>query len=551
MKTIRCISASEGYAIGKIIIKNHNIEVEKYKIQSVESELERFYQAKEITVKKIHESYQRALSQAGEAEAEIFAVHEMMIRDEDLNERIVDIIKNEHFNAEFAVKSTRDSFSEMFLSLDDEYMKARSSDVIDICNTIIGCFSIAEEEDTVSENYIYASDDLLPSQAINLDKSKVQAFVTKLGSVTSHAAIISRTLGIPSLVSVGDDFEQIKSGSIVAVDGFEGKLIIGPDEITLQDYKHKIQQYHDYKRQLLVLKDVAAITKDGTKISIYSNTGSLEETDFAVDASADGIGLFRSEFLYMNSNNFPSEETQYEIYKQVLLKMQSKPVIIRTLDIGADKHVDYLKLEREENPAMGYRAIRICLDREEIFKTQLKALLRASVHGNLYIMLPMITNLDEVLKTKDIIDKLKSEMNLNNTAYSDNIQLGVMIETPAAVMISDILAKHVDFFSIGTNDLTQYCIAVDRMNSKISNLYDPSHIAVLRMIKMVADNANKNNIWTGICGESAADEKLLPFYLSIGIKELSVTPSNVLKLKKAIIESDVTNKNDIIGKFIG
>lgn len=542
MKKISGVSASKGIAIGKLTLcVNIDDHIEKKNIVDVASELTRLDVAKEKAVEALNIIYLNAIKRVGEENSMIFQIHIMMIQDEDYYSAIQDAIKNDKVNAEYAVWKAGKQFSEMFIQMENEYMRGRSTDVIDISKRLIRCLnaSLANGLDSLIKPAIVAAVDLMPSETVQLDKSLVLAFVTREGSKSSHSAILARTMGIPAVVGLADAFQELTDGVSVIVDGTTGEIILEPDDKTIRKYQVKQKEFEQYQQELKLLKGTKAITKNGVEIEINANIGHPSDVEMVLENDADGIGLFRSEFLYMESSTFPTEEEQFKAYKSVLEKMGGKRVIIRTLDLGADKKVPYLNIPKEENPAMGYRAIRICLDRQDLFVTQLRALLRASAFGKLAIMFPMIISVDEVQQAKAIVNKVKKELTDEKVAFSPTLQLGIMIETPASVMLSDLLAKEVDFFSIGTNDLTQYTLAVDRMNHSISKLFDSRHPAVLRMIELTCENAKKAGIWVGICGESAGDTTLTAFYVKIGIKELSVTPSAVLELRKAVQHVDI------------
>ena len=480
--------------------------------------------------------YEKALKEVGETGAQIFDVHMMMIDDADYNESIDNIIETQLVNAEYAVAVTADNFAEMFSQVDDSYMQARAADIRDISNRIINNLSDAKSIDTGSdEKMIVCADDLAPSETVSLDKDKVQAFVTAYGSSNSHTAILARNMNIPAVIGVGEEFlEKIQDGMQMIVDGYTGEIYIEPDKETYENYQKKKQEENEKRELLFSLKGKDNVTVDGTSIEVYANIGSDDNIAAVLLNDAGGIGLFRSEFLYLESDDFPDEEKQFNVYRKVLENMAGKKVIIRTLDIGADKQADYFNLDKEENPALGFRAIRICLTHPEIFKTQLRALYRASVYGKLGIMFPMVISVEEVEKIKEMCEEVKRELKSSGVEYSDNIEVGIMIETPAAAVISDKLAPMVDFFSIGTNDLTQYVLACDRQNPKLDDFCDTHHEAILRLIKMSADNAHKNGAWVGICGELAADTTLTETFLRMGIDELSVSPGYVLKLRDTI-----------------
>ncbi|MBE7060198.1 MAG: phosphoenolpyruvate--protein phosphotransferase [Ruminococcaceae bacterium] len=543
MKTFHGTGVYGAIAIGSAsIFKRQDKGVRREKIDDVAGELKRVEAAKEKAIAQLSEIYDKALAEVGETHAQIFEIHMMMIEDDDYNESIQNIIKTQSVNAEYAVAATSDNFSEMFASMDDAYMQARASDVKDISNRIIACLTNEEEQNgAVDEKMIICADDLAPSETVSLDKERVLAFVTAFGSSNSHTAILARNMNIPAIINVGADFlKALKDGVKIIVDGHKGDIIVDPDEKTEKEYLAK--QADDIRRKNLLqeLKGKDNITKDGTKVKIYANIGGVDGIGAVLANDAGGIGLFRSEFLYLESNDYPTEEAQFAAYKKVLESMAGKKVIIRTLDIGADKQVDYFNLDKEENPALGYRAIRICLTRPEIFKTQLRALLRASVYGNLGIMFPMITSVKEVEKIKSILETVKDELKKDGIEYSDNIEIGIMIETPAAAIISDELAPMVDFFSVGTNDLTQYTLACDRQNAKLEPFIDTHHKAILKLIKIAAENAHKSGAWIGICGELAADTSLTETFLRMGIDELSVSAPFVLPLRETVRNIDLS-----------
>ncbi|WP_312692329.1 phosphoenolpyruvate--protein phosphotransferase [Caproiciproducens sp.] len=537
MKKIHGIGASKGYAIGALTLcVNIDDHIEKKGITDVSAELSRLEAAKEVAVEALNKIYLNALKRVGEANSMIFQIHIMMLQDEDYFNAIQDAIKNDKVNAEYAVWQAGRQFAEMFSQMDDEYMRGRSADVIDISKRLIRSLdkNLANGLDSLNTPSVVGAVDLMPSETVQMDKNMVLAFVTREGSKSSHSAILARTMGIPAVVGLADGYRELTDGVSIIVDGAVGDIILEPDTQTLTEYRKKQKDFENYQHELKLLKGTKAVTKNGTVIEINANIGHPEDVAMVLENDADGIGLFRSEFLYMESKNFPSEEEQFKAYKRVLEKMGGKRVIIRTLDLGADKQVPYLDIPHEENPAMGYRAIRICLDRQELFVTQLRALIRASAFGKLAIMFPMIISVDEVRQIKSIVEKVKKDLSDEKIAFAPDIEIGIMIETPASVMLSDLLAKEVDFFSIGTNDLTQYTLAVDRMNHTISKLFDSRHPAVLRMIEKTAESAKNAGIWVGICGESAADTSLTEFYVKIGVSELSVTPSAVLELRKAV-----------------
>ena len=529
-------------AIGRIsVFKKKDLAVKRMRCEDTETEKKRVENAKNLAKEQIGTLYEKALKEVGEANAQIFEIHMMMLDDEDYNESIDNIIDTQKVNAEYAVAVTADNFSEMFLAMDDAYMQARSADIKDISNRIIANLTgIKSEENPLDDKVIICADDLAPSETVSLDKDKVLAFVTAHGSSNSHTAILARNMNIPAIIGVGDTFlDEIRDGQSAIVDGYMGEIYLEPDKETMQNYVLKQKNDEEHRKLLQNLKGKENVTLDGTKINIFANIGGVDNIGAVLANDAGGIGLFRSEFLYLENSDFPTEEQQFTAYKKVLESMAGKKVIIRTLDIGADKQADYFGLKKEENPALGMRAIRICLTRPEIFKTQLRALYRASVFGKLGIMFPMITSESEVRKVLEICDEVKSELKQEGIEYSENVELGIMIETPAAAIISDKLAPLVDFFSVGTNDLTQYTLACDRQNPDIENFVDTHHEAVLRLIEMAADNAHKNGAWIGICGELAADTTLTETFLKMGIDELSVSPSFVLKVRDVVRKIDI------------
>lgn len=533
-------------AVGKIsVFKRQDIQVRREKIENTEYELKRLEKAKAAAIGQLSEIYEKALREVGEANAAIFEIHMMMVEDEDYNEAIREMIATQSVNAEYAVAITGDNFAEMFAAMDDAYMQARSADVRDISNRIINCLTNSgNEEETGKDSVIICADDLAPSETVSLDKEKVLAFVTAHGSSNSHTAILARNMNIPAIIGVGDEFlSVIQDGDMAVVNGFTGEFILQPDEETIAAAEKKRAEELEKRELLQKLKGKENITLDGKKINIYANIGSVDNIGAVLLNDAGGIGLFRSEFLYLENTNYPSEEEQFRIYKRVLESMAGKKVIIRTLDIGADKQCDYFHMPKEENPALGVRAIRLCLNRPEILRTQLRALFRASMFGNLGIMFPMIANVWELEEILDLCKTVKDELKQDGIECSEKIELGIMIETPAAALISDRLAPMVDFFSVGTNDLTQYTLACDRQNPEIERFCDTHHEAVLRLIQMAADNAHRYGKWIGICGELAADTALTETFLKMGIDELSVSPSFVLKVRDAIRNIDLSKEN--------
>lgn len=539
MKCFQGKSVYKGMALGKIsVLKKEANVVKRSKAENPEEELKRVEAAKEKSQQQLQKLYEKALKEVGEASAAIFEVHQMMLEDEDYQESIKNIIRTQEVNAEYAVASTGDNFSEMFASMDDDYMRARAADIKDISDRLIRNLSGQDNPDMeFEEPDIVVADDLSPSETVQMDKEKILAFVTVHGSTNSHTAILARMMNIPALIGVDMNLEELSSGMLAVADGFTGQFILEPEEEVQAQAKKKLEEEQEQRALLLQLKGKENVTKSGKKLHIYANIGSVGDVGYVLENDAGGIGLFRSEFLYIGRNELPTEEEQFQAYKQALQNMAGKKVIIRTLDIGADKQADYLNLGEEENPALGYRAIRICLTRPEIFKTQLRALFRASVYGNLSIMYPMITSVEEVKRIQSIVKEVKEELAASQTPYKD-VEEGIMIETPAAVMISDELAELVDFFSVGTNDLTQYTLAIDRQNEKLEEFFNPHHKAILKMLQMVVDNAHAAGKWAGICGELGADPELTETFVRMGFDEISVAPSMVLKLRKIVREME-------------
>ena len=535
MECFKGKSVYKGITVGKIsVLKKADYVVKRIKIEDPEAELVRLGHARTQAIAQLQKLYEKAVREVGAASAAIFEVHQMMLEDDDYNESIENIIRSESVNAEYAVASTGDNFAEMFASMDDDYMKARCADVKDISERLVRNLYGGEDGSMeYDEPVIVVADDLTPSETVQMDKEKILAFVTVHGSTNSHTAILARMMNIPALVSVDMDLSVLKSGMKAVVDGFEGKVIFNPDDRVLEQAGKRMAEEAEKRQLLLTLKGKENVTLGGRKINIYANIGSVGDIGYVLENDAGGIGLFRSEFLYIGRNELPTEDEQFQAYKQVAQMMAGKKVIIRTLDIGADKKADYLGLESEENPALGYRAIRICLTQPEIFKTQLRALLRAAVYGNISVMYPMITSVEEVKQIYQIVEEVKEELSSAGIPFK-NVEQGVMIETPAAVMISDELAQIVDFFSIGTIDLTQYTLAIDRQNEKLDIFYNPHHKAILKMIRMVVENAHACGKWAGICGELGADTELTEEFVNMGVDELSVAPSMVLKLRKIV-----------------
>ena len=539
MITLHGKSVFGGIAIGPMsMYRRAQHKIKRYRVEDPQAEILRFHSAKETTLQKLDALHQRALQEVGESGAMIFEIHQMMLEDLDYCDSIENIILTQSVNAEYAVGTTADNFSQMFLDMDDDYMRARASDVKDVSEQLLETLSGSSSSlSSGNDPVILFADDLAPSETVQLEKNKILAFLTMHGSANSHTAILARTMGIPAIVSLGDSLKPEYDGKTAIVDGFTGTLYLDPDAELLEKMK-KLQKEESQKRQLLqALRGKENVTLDGQKIEIYANIGNSTDVGAAVQNDAGGIGLFRSEFLYLENDDYPTEDQQFAVYKTVAEKMAGKKVIIRTLDIGADKQADYFHLPKEENPALGYRAIRICLQQPDIFKTQLRALYRASAFGKIAIMFPMITSLQEIHDIKTILEEVKSELRKDAIPFREDVEIGIMIETPAAALISGNLAKEVDFFSVGTNDLTQYTLAIDRQNPKLDRFYDPHHPAVLQLIRMAVENAHANGIWIGICGELGADLALTETFLSYGIDELSVSPSMILPLRKKVRET--------------
>lgn len=528
-------SIFKGIAIGKILFYQKGEQpVKRVKIEDTAEQIKRYEDARAKAAEQLQGLYEKALKEVGEANAAVFEVHQMMLEDDDYIDSVVNIIETQQVNAEFAVATTGDNFAKMFAEMEDDYFKARAADVKDISERMVNILSGNESGGAIGdEPVIVVAEDLAPSETVQMDKEKLLAFVTRLGSANSHTAILARTMNIPALIEV--DIKEEWNGKMAVVDGYTGTFYIDPDEETLKKMQEKKEEDIKARELLQELKGKEDITVDGKHIKLYANIGGVKDVTSVLANDAAGIGLFRSEFLYLEADNYPDEEAQFQAYKTVAENMAGKKVIVRTLDIGADKRVDYFNLDHEENPAMGYRAIRICLDRRDIFRTQLRALLRASAYGNIGIMYPMIISVDEVKEIKKIVESIKAELTEKGIEYGE-VEQGIMIETPAAVMISDLLAEEVDFFSIGTNDLTQYTLAIDRQNSKLDNIYDSHHPAVLRMIQKTIENGHKAGCWVGICGELGADMTLTETFLKMGIDELSVSPTFVLPIRKLIRE---------------
>ena len=533
-----------GIAIGKIsVYRKNEQQVKRVRTEDTKGELARYEAAKAAVVEQLQELYQKALKEVGEANAAIFEIHQMMLDDGDYNESVENIIETQKINAEYAVAVTGDNFAQMFRAMDDDYMRERAADVKDVSERVLSILNGGQKGKVVTdEPVIIVADDLAPSETVQLEKDMVLSFVTVHGSVNSHTAILARTMAIPALIGTEElPLDDTVDGKLAVVDGLNGKIYVEPDAQTLEEMKKRRQAELEKKELLQLLKGKDNVTLDGKKIMLYANIGNIKDLATVIQNDAGGIGLFRSEFIYLEKDRYPTEEEQFSIYKTAVETMAGKRVIIRTLDIGADKQCEYFKMDKEENPALGYRAIRICLTRPEIFKTQLRALFRASAYGNLAIMYPMITSLWEVKRIKEIVEEVKAELTAEQLEFG-NPQQGIMIETPAAVMMSGELAKEVDFFSIGTNDLTQYTLAIDRQNPKLDKFYDAHHPAVLSMIRMTVENAHKAGIWAGICGELGADTSLTKEFLAMGVDELSVSPGSILPIRKIILETDTENR---------
>jgi phosphotransferase system enzyme I (PtsI) len=540
MITLEGKSVFGGVAIGKIqFYKRNEITIKRTRVEDVEAEVERFQNAKAKTLELLKGLYEKALEDVGEANAMIFEAHQLMLEDPDYVESIENIIRTQDVNAEYAIGATADNFAAIFEAMDDAYMQGRAADVRDVSERLLQALSSQNETVMVmDEPVIIAADDLVPSETVQLDKEKVLSFVTMYGSANSHTAILARTMNIPAVIGLGEALKEEYDGKVAIVDGVDGKVYIDPDEETMASMQKKQKKDQEQKELLNQLKGKENVTKSGQKVNVYANIGNLADVGAVLKNDAGGIGLFRSEFLYLESDTYPTEEQQFAVYKKVAETMAGKKVIIRTLDIGADKQVDYFKLDKEDNPALGYRAIRICLTRPEIFKTQLRALYRASAYGQISIMFPMIISVAEVKKIKEIVEEVKAELRTEGAAFREDVELGIMIETPAAVMVSRELANEVDFFSVGTNDLTQYTLAIDRQNQKLEDFYDSHHPAVLAMIRMAAESAHAEGKWIGICGELGADVTLTETFLKMGIDELSVAPGMVLKVRQKIREAE-------------
>ncbi len=552
MRVMQGKGVSGGIAFGTVKFYNRDeLFTDPERIEDPDSELIRYDIAKQRAIAQLDRLYEHALREVGENDAQIFDVHRMLIEDPDFNESVEMMIRSQYVNAEYAVALTSDNFSEMFAAMEDEYMRERSADVRDIANRIIRCLmNKPEDEQSQCGGCIICADDLSPSETVQIDRENVLAFCTAHGSQSSHTAILARTMCIPAVTGLGEEFFDLRDGDEIIVDGSTGILYINPDVKTKKEMLQKRADILRSRERLQGLRGRENITLDGYRVSVYANVTDLGDIGAALANDCGGIGLFRSEFLYTESSDYPTEEFQYRTYRRILERMTNKRVIIRTLDIGADKEIDYFNLSKEDNPALGYRAIRICLNRPDIFKTQLRALMRASAYGKLGIMFPMIISLDEILETKAILAKVKAELSAEKIPYSDDVEIGIMIDTPAAVMISDILAKEVDFLSIGANDLTTYTLAVDRLNADVSDMFDTHHKALLRMIKLVTDNAHRNGAWVGICGGLGADTELTEIFLAMGIDKFSVTPQRILPLREKILSIDLSDGERVLAKAL-
>ncbi|MDF2474022.1 MAG: ptsA [Anaerocolumna sp.] len=548
MITLHGKSVFGDICIGDIVFyKRKERVIKRYRVEDTDAEINRFQAAKSEGVIQLQALYEKALQDVGEANAAIFEIHQMMLEDLDYHESIINIITSQQVNVEYAIGVTADNFSAMFSAMDDAYMQGRAADVKDVSERLLTILDGTDTSNTdlnksksLDNPYILASDDLVPSETVQLDKSKVLGFIMQKGSANSHTSILARSMGIPAIVALGDELKPDYDGITAIVDGFTGTVYIDPDSKTLEIMKQKQAEAGEKKELLKQLKGKESITLNGQKIKIYANIGNTSDVGTVLSNDAEGIGLFRSEFLYLENNDFPTEEQQFLAYKQVAENMAARKVIIRTLDIGADKQADYFNLDKEENPALGYRAIRICLMQPDIFKTQLRALYRAAIYGNISIMFPMIISVQEIVKIKEIVKEVKAELTAEGIPFKDNVETGIMIETPAAALVSEDLAKEVDFFSVGTNDLTQYTLAIDRQNQKLDPFYQPHHKAILKLIKMAADSAHAEGKWIGICGELGADTSLTEEFLRMGIDELSVSPSMVLEVRKKVRETDLS-----------
>lgn len=548
------IGASPGIAIGKaLVVEESEIVIEKKSISDIDSELKKLSDAVLISKEELTKVKEKVAQEVGEEEAEIFGAHLLVLEDPEFIGEAENKIKNENINAEYALNEVKDMFVSIFESMDNAYMKERAADVKDVTNRVLRHILGIKVVDlsSLSDEIVLVAHDLTPSDTATMDKAKVLGFLTDIGGRTSHTAIMSRTLEIAAIVGLSDVTKQVNDGDMIIFDGDVGEVYINPDQKLIEEYEEKKRLFEEEKKALEELKGKESVTLDGKRVELAGNIGTPNDVEGLIKNDAEGVGLYRTEFLYMNSDNFPEEETQYEAYKAVLEGMKGKPVVIRTLDIGGDKKLSYFEMEEEMNPFLGYRAIRLCLDRTDIFKTQLRALYRSSVHGKLRIMFPMISSLEELLKAKEICEEVKSELRDENIAYSDDVEVGMMIEIPSAAIISDVLAKHVDFFSIGTNDLIQYTCAVDRMNQKISYLYNQFNPAVLRLINLVIKNAHAEGKWVGMCGESAGDQKMIPILLGFGLDEFSMSPISILRARRLVTSVSQADMKKLSDEILG
>ncbi|RKD34211.1 phosphoenolpyruvate--protein phosphotransferase [Thermohalobacter berrensis] len=547
------IGASPGIAIGKVLVKEETkVEVEKKSIEDTKAEIERLQEARERSKEQIEKLYNHALENIGKDEAKIFEAHMLILDDPEYFGQVENKIKSENANAEWALKTVTDTFVAMFENMDNEYMRERAADIKDVSGRVLKLLLGIDTTDfsNLDEEVIIVAKDLTPSDTAQMDKEKVIGFVTEIGGRTSHSAIMARTLEIPAVVGVEGILEAAQNGDTIVFDGDEGEVYVNPEEKVIEGYEDKKKKYEEFKEKLEELKGAKSVTKDGVEVELVANIGTPKDVEGVIRNDGEGIGLYRTEFLYMDRDKLPTEDEQFEAYKEVVEKLEGKPVVIRTLDIGGDKELPYLDLPEEMNPFLGYRAIRLCLDKTDIFKTQLRALLRASAYGNLKIMFPMISSIAEVRQAKKILEEVKEELRSENVEFDDNIEVGMMIEIPAAAVMSDLFAKEVDFFSIGTNDLIQYTTAVDRMNQKISYLYSQFHPALLRLVKQVIDNAHKEGIWVGMCGEAAGDPKLIPVLLGMGLDEFSMSPISILRARWIIRNTSKEEMEEMVNKVL-
>ncbi len=550
---INGIAASPGISMGKVLLKKDpKIQIKRKKVENIEEQIQRLIEARNIAKEQIQNLYDKTLDNIGEEEANIFKAHKMILDDPEFFGKVEEKIKAEAVNVEWALNTVKNMFVKMFENMENEYLKERATDIKDVTDRVIRILLKVEKKDlsNLKEDVVVAAYDLTPSDTAQMDKERVKGFITEVGGKTSHSAIMARTLGVPAVVGIKGLMKKVKDEDMIVFDGEKGEVYINPDYKTIEKYKIKMQKYKQFRERLEILKGQESISKDGIKVELAANIGTSEDIEGVLKNDAEGVGLYRTEFLYMNRDNLPTEEEQLEVYKIVSEKLEGKPVVIRTLDIGGDKDLPYLELDEEMNPFLGYRAIRICLEKKDIFKTQLRALLRASTYGNIKIMFPMISSIEELRKAKLILEEVKEELKEKNISYNREIEVGMMVEVPSVAVMSDIFAKEVDFFSIGTNDLLQYTTAVDRGNQKISHLYNQFHPALLRLIKMVIDNGHKEGIWVGMCGEVAGDPKLIPILLGMGLDEFSMSATSVLKARWIIKNSSKKEMSKIAQKLI-